>query len=101
MRRWWVSMGKPLYPRVRTLLICAESGGSHGYRVRLWQRARQRLADTMGLAITVCHLPPGTRTWNKIEQRLFSPISMNWRAQPLSSHEVIVALIGSTTTQSG
>ena len=101
IRRWWVHMGKPLYPRVRTLLICADSGGSNGYRVRLWKRELQRLADTIGLDITVCHLPPGTSKWNKIEHRLFSHISMNCRAQPLISHEVIVDLIGSTTTQSG
>jgi transposase len=101
IRRWWVHMGQPLYPRVRTLLICADSGGSNGYRVRLWKRELQRLADTIGLDITVCHLPPGTSKWNKIEHRLFSHISMNWRAQPLISHEVIVDLIGSTTTQTG
>jgi transposase len=101
IRRWWDYMGKPLYPQVRTLLICADSGGSNGYRVRLWKRELQRLADTIGLAITVCHLPPGTRKWNKIEHRLFAHIRMNWRAQPLISHEVIVELIGSTTTQSG
>lgn len=101
IRRWWVHMGKPLYPRVRALLICADSGGSNGYRVRLWKRELQKLADTIGLDITVCHLPPGTSKWNKIEHRLFSYITMNWRAQPLISHEVIVDLIGSTTTQSG
>jgi hypothetical protein len=101
MRRWWVHMGKVLYPRVRTLLICADSGGSHGYRVRLWQRELQRLANTIGLDITVCHVPPGTRKWNKIAHRLFSYISMHWRGQPLISHEVIVELIGATTTQSG
>ena len=101
IRCWWVHMGQPLYPRVRTLLICADSGGSNGYRVRLWKRDLQRLADTIGLDITVCHLPPGTSKWNKIEHRLFSHIRMNWRAQPLTSHEVIVELIGATTTQSG
>lgn len=101
LRRWWAQMGQPLYPRVRTLLICADSGGSNGYRVRLWRRELQRLADTIGLDITVCHLPPGTSQWNKIEQRVFAHISMNGRAQPLTSHEVIVELIGATTTQSG
>jgi len=101
IRRWWVHMGKPLSPRVRTLLICADSGGSHGYRVRLWKRELQRLANTSGLDITVCHFPPGTSKWNKIDHRLFSYISMNWRGQPLISHQVIVALIGATTTQSG
>jgi len=101
IRRWWVHLGKPLYPRVRTLLICADSGGSNGYRVRLWKREWQRLANTIGLDITVCHFPPGTSKWNKIEHRLFSYISMNWRGQPLISHEVLGELIGATTTQSG
>jgi DDE family transposase len=101
MRRWWVSMGQPLSPRVRTLLICAESGGSNGYRVRLWKRALPRLADTIGLDITVCHVPPGTRKWNTIAHRLFSHISMHGRAQPLISPEVIVELMGATPTQSG
>jgi transposase len=101
IRRWWGQMGKPLYPRVRTLLICADSGGSNGYRVRLWKRALQRLANTRGLDITVCHFPPGTSKWNKIAHRLFSYISMNWRGQPLISHEVVVELIGATTTHSG
>jgi hypothetical protein len=101
IRRWWVHMGKPLYPKARTLLICADSGGSNGYRVRLWKRELQRLATTIGLDITVCHFPPGTSKWNKIEHRLFSHIRMNWRGQPLISHEVIVELIGATTTKSG
>jgi transposase len=101
IRRWWVHLGQPLYPRARTLLICADRGGSHGYRVRLWKRELQQLATTIGLDITVCHFPPGTSKWNKIEQRLFSYIRMNWRGQPLISHEVIVELIGATTTQSG
>lgn len=101
IRRWWGHLGKPLYPRARTLLICADSGGSNGDRVRLWTREWQRLANTIGLDITVCHFPPGTSKWNKIEHRLFSYISMNWRGQPLISHEVIVELIGATTTQSG
>ena len=101
IRRWWGQMGKPLYPRVRPLLICADSGGSNGYRVRLWKRELQRLANTLGLDITVCHFPPGTSKWNKIEHRLFSYISMNWRGQPLISHEVVVELIGATTTHSG
>ena len=102
IRRWWGHLGKPeLYPRARTLLICADSGGSNGYRVRLWKRELQRLANTIELDITVCHFPPGTSKWNKIEHRLFSYISMNWRGQPLISHEVIVELIGATTSQSG
>ncbi len=101
IRRWWVHLGKPLYPRARTWLICADSGGSHGYRVRLWKRELQRLANTIGLDITVCHFPPGTRKWHKIEHRLFSYISMHGRGQPLISHEVLVELIGATTTPSG
>jgi DDE family transposase len=101
LRRWWVHMGKPLYPKTRTLLICAASGGSNGYRVRLWKRELQRLANSLGLEVTVCHFPPGTSKWNKIEHRLFSHISMNWRGQPLISHEVIVELIGTTTTKGG
>jgi Rhodopirellula transposase DDE domain len=101
IRRWWVHLGKPLYPRVRTVLICAASGGSHGDRVRLWKREWPRLANTIGLDITVCHVPPGTSQWHTIEPRLFSYISMNWRGQPLISHEVLVELMGATTTQSG
>lgn len=101
IRRWWVAMGKPLSPHVRTLLVCADSGGSHGYRVRLWQRELQRLAAPLGLDITVCHLPPGTSKWNKTAHRLFSHMSMHWRAQLFISHEVSVELIGSTTTQGG
>lgn len=101
IRRWWVQMGKPLYPRVRTLLICADSGGSNGYRLRLWKCELQRLANTLGLDITICHFPPGTSKWNTIEHRLFSYISMHWRGQPLISHEVIVELIGATTTRNG
>ena len=101
LRRWWGHLGQPLYPRARTWLICADSGGSTGSRVRLWTREWPRLANTIGLDITVCHFPPGTSKWNKIEPRLCSYISMNWRGQPLISHEVIVELIGATTTQSG
>jgi hypothetical protein len=101
IRRWWVPLGKPLYPRVRPLLICADSGGSHGDRVRLWTRAWQRLANTLGLDSTVCHVPPGTRKWHKPEHRWCSYLSMHGRGQPLISHEVIGELIGATTTQSG
>jgi DDE family transposase len=101
IRRWWLQMGNALYKKAKQLLICADSGGSNGYRVRLWKVELQALADTLGVTVTVCHLPPGTSKWNKIEHRLFSHISLNWRGRPLVSHEVIVALIGATTTQTG
>jgi hypothetical protein len=101
IRQWWTQMGSDLYKKAKQLLICADSGGSNGYRVRLWKVELQELADTLGIAVTVCHLPPGTSKWNKIEHRLFSHISLNWRGRPLVSHEVIVALIGATTTQTG
>src|SRR5262245_5953234 len=101
IRRWWLQMGNALYKKAKQLLICADSGGSNGYRVRLWKVELQELADTLGVTVTVCHLPPGTSKWNKIEHRLFSHISLNWRGRPLVSHEVIVALIGATTTQTG
>jgi DNA-binding phage protein len=99
--RWWTHMGSELYGKAKKLLICADSGGSNGYRVRLWKVELQELADTSDLEVTVCHLPPGTSKWNKIEHRLFSHISLNWRGRPLVSHEVIVALIGATTTRTG
>ncbi len=101
IRRWWNNMGRARYPDATELLITADGGGSNGYRVRLWKVALQRFANETGLRISVCHFPPGTSKWNKIEHRMFSYISMNWRGQPLISHEVIVNLIGSTTTQSG
>jgi transposase len=101
IRRWWTQMGSGLYKQPKPLLICADSGGSNGDRLRLWKVELQELADTLGVAVTVCHLPPGTSKWNKIEHRLFSHISLNWRGRPLISHEVIVALIGATTTQTG
>jgi len=101
IRRWWKALGMTLYPKADQLLICADGGGSNGYRTRLWKVELQALADATGLRLTVCHFPPGTSKWNKIEHRLFSHISMNWRGRPLVSHEVIVELIGSTTTQSG
>ena len=94
-------MGRRLYPRADKLLICADSGGSKGYRFRWWKAGLQRLADALGLDVTVCHVPPGTSKWNKIEHRLFSHIAVNWRGQPLTSHEVIVDLIAATETQSG
>jgi DNA-binding phage protein len=101
IRRWWYSMGQPLYPEARQLLITADGGGSNGYRLRLWKVELQKLADETGLSITVCHLPPGTSKWNKIEHRLFSYISQNWRGKPLVSYEVIVNLIAATTTTTG
>jgi len=101
IRSWWHSMGRETYPRATSLLITADSGGSNGYRVRLWKLELQKLADDLQLPITVCHLPPGTSKWNKIEHRLFSFISQNWRAQPLVSHEAIVNLIAATTTTKG
>ena len=101
IRRWWRSMGQALYPRATRLLITADAGGSNGYRVRLWKLELQRLADQTGLEIAVCHLPPGTSKWNKIEHRLFAAISQNWRGKPLVSHEVVVNLIAATTTRTG
>jgi len=101
IRRWWHKMGKEVYPKTTRLLITADSGGSNGYRVRLWKKELQRLVDETGLIITVCHFPPGTSKWNKIEHRLFSFITMNWRGRPLISHEVIINLIASTCTKSG
>jgi hypothetical protein len=101
IRRWWNMMGKQVYPQAHQLLITADSGGSNGYRIRLWKIELQKLADETGLEISVSHLPPGTSKWNKIEHRLFSYISQNWRGKPLISHEVIVNLIASTTTRSG
>ena len=99
--RWWRKMGRPRYRHARSLLITADAGGSNGARVRLWKWELQRLANRTRLAITVCHLPPGTSKWNKIEHRLFSYISTNWRGQPLVSLAVIVNLIGSTRTAAG
>jgi transposase len=101
IRRWWRSMGSPLYPCVQCLLICADGGGSNGYRSRLWKVELQQLATEAALEITACHLPPGTSKWNKIEHRLFSHITMNWRGRPLVSHDVVVNLIGTTKTTSG
>jgi hypothetical protein len=99
--RWWDSMGKATYPRAKRLLITADGGGSNGSRVRLWKRELQRMADETELEIAVCHFPPGTSKWNKIEHRLFSFVSQNWRGKPLVSHEVIVNLIAATTTKTG
>ncbi len=101
IRRWWRCMGQARYPDADQLLICADGGGSNGSRVRLWKVELQRLADELRLAIQVCHFPPGTSKWNKIEHRLFSFITMNWRGRPLVSHEVIVNLISSTKNGQG
>jgi hypothetical protein len=101
LRRWWQTMGAPLYPKATRLLVCADGGGSNGSRTRLWKVELAALAAETGLEITVCHLPPGTSKWNKIEHRLFSHISMNWRGRPLESHETIVQLIAATTTRTG
>jgi hypothetical protein len=101
IRRWWQTMGQQRYPKARRLVITADGGGSNGARVRLWKLELQKLADELGLAITVCHLPPGTSKWNKIEHRLFSFITQNWRGKPLISHQVIVQLIAATTTKTG
>jgi hypothetical protein len=101
IRRWWFSMGRPRYPKAKELTITADGGGSNGYRVRLWKLELGRLATETGLRIRVCHFPPGTSKWNKIEHRLFSFITMNWRGRPLISHEVIVQLIANTKTRSG
>ena len=101
IRRWWFSMGVQRYPQAKQLLITADGGGSNGHRVRLWKLELSRLAQETGLDIRVHHFPPGTSKWNKIEHRLFSFITMNWRGQPLISHEVIVKLIANTKTRSG
>ena len=101
IERWWNTMGRARYPEATDLLVTADCGGSNGYRVRLWRLELQGLADRTGLTITVAHLPPGTSKWNKIEHRLFSFISMNWRGRPLVSYETIVQLIASTRTNKG
>jgi hypothetical protein len=101
IRRWWQVMGRDRYPEARTLLITADCGGSNGVRLRLWKRELQVLADELGLTITVSHLPPGTSKWNKVEHRLFSFITQNWRGKPLVSYQTIVQLIAATTTRSG
>lgn len=101
IRYWWRQLGRKAYPRARSLLITADSGGSNGARVRLWKWGLQKLATETGLTISVSHLPPGTSKWNKIEHRLFSFISQNWRGKPLLTHATIVNLIGATTTSTG
>jgi hypothetical protein len=101
LRRWWEHVGSRAYPEATRLLVTADAGGSNGYRVRAWNTELARFAAETGLGVTVCHFPPGTSKWNKIEHRLFSHISMNWRGRPLVSHEVIVELIGATTSRTG
>src|SRR5204862_848488 len=101
IRRWWNAAGRSDYPHARRLLITADAGGSNGYRTRAWKAELAALAVQTGLAITVCHFPPGTSKWNKVEHRLFSHITMNWRGRPLTSHEVIVQTIAATTTGTG
>ncbi|SEN36430.1 Rhodopirellula transposase DDE domain-containing protein [Stigmatella aurantiaca] len=99
--QWWKTMGRPAYPRATELLITADAGGSNGYRTRAWKIELQRFADETGLRIQVCHFPPGTSKWNKIEHRLFCHITQNWRGKPLTSFETVVNLIGSTRTTKG
>ena len=99
--RWWQKMGRKRFPKARQLLITADGGGSNGSRCRLWKIALQQLADRLGLDLSVCHFPPGTSKWNKIEHRLFCHITQNWRGKPLVSHQVIVNLIAKTTTRTG
>ncbi len=101
LRRWWQAVGAQAYPHADRLLICVDGGGSNGSRLRLWKVELQRFATDTGQQVTVCHLPPGTSKWNKIEHRLFAHISMNWRGRPLVSYEVVLHLIGATTTRSG
>ena len=101
IRRWWQELGAVRYPTATRLLITADCGGSNGVRVRLWKRELQVLADELRIAITVCHLPPGTSKWNRIEHRLFAFITQNWRGKPLVSHQVIVQLIANTRTATG
>jgi hypothetical protein len=101
IRRWWRTMGRKRHPKAKRLMITADGGGSNGYRVRLWKVELQKLADELKLPVTVCHLPPGTSKWNKIEHRLFSFITINWRGKPLRSYRTIVQLIAATTTDAG
>lgn len=101
IRRWWFEMGQPLYPKAKRLLITADCGGSNGYRVRLWRMQLQHLADEIGLTVQVCHFPPGTSKWNKIEHRMFCHITNNWRGRPLLTRQIVVQLIGSVTTEQG
>jgi Rhodopirellula transposase DDE domain len=101
LRRWWTTMGSVAYPNATEIMITADAGGSNSYRTRLWKTELSELATETGLIITVCHFPPGTSKWNKVEHRLFSHITMNWRGRPLINHEAVVALIAATTTKTG
>jgi hypothetical protein len=101
LRQWWHQMGASAYPEASDLLVIADGGGSNSSRTRLWKSELQGLANELGMRIAVCHLPPGTSKWNKIEHRMFAYITQNWRGKPLVSHEVIVNLLGSTTTTTG
>ena len=101
IKYWWKRMGKKIYGKAKEILICADSGGSNGYRLHLWKHELQKFCDEEGIKVTVCHFPPGTSKWNKIEHRLFSYISMNWRGKPLTDYRTIVNLITSTKTKSG
>jgi hypothetical protein len=101
LRRWWQGEGQATYAEARRLLICADGGGSNDYRSRLWKVELGRFTRETGLEVTVCHLPPGTSKWNKIEHRMFAHITMNWRGRPLTSHEAVIELIGATTTRQG
>lgn len=101
IRQWWRAFGKKHYPKTRELLICADSGGSNAARSRLWKAKLQEFADQSGIAITVAHYPPGTSKWNKIEHRMFSFISLNWKGKPLVNYETVVNLIGATKTRKG
>jgi hypothetical protein len=101
IRKWWRICGRKLYPSAKTILITADAGGSNGWRIRLWKWELQQFADETGLSIQICHFPPGTSKWNKIEHRLFSFISQNWRGEPLTSYETIIKLVESTTTKTG
>jgi len=101
IRRWWSTMGKKRHRKAKRLMITADGGGSNGYRVRLWKVELQKLADALKIPITVCHFPPGTSKWNKIEHRLFSFITINWRGKPLRTYRTIVQLITATTTEAG
>src|SRR5207244_753711 len=101
IRRWWNAAGSSDYPAARRLLVTADAGGSNGYRTRAWKTGLAALAAETGLEITCCHFPPGTSKWNKIEHRLFSHITMNWRGRPLTSHDVVISSIAATTTRTG
>jgi len=101
IRKWWFYFGSKQYPQADKMLICADCGGSNGYRNRLWKYNLQKLSDEIPLFVTVCHYPPGTSKWNKIEHRMFSFISMNWRGEPLIDLETVINLIGSTKTKKG